>query len=94
MSVIQNDKSKPQDRSEIWKRGLMMLFLLICFGFGYSLLALIAIAQFIGFALNQRHNQLLAQFGRSLARWLSETALFLCCAAENKPFPWGAWPSS
>jgi hypothetical protein len=34
----------------------------------------------------------LTHFGRSLARWLADTALFLTSATDVKPFPWAPWP--
>jgi hypothetical protein len=94
MSLTPKDQDKPEDRSEIWRRGLLMLLLLICFGFGQSLLMFIAVAQFIWLAVNQQRNELLVRFGRSLACWLSDAGLFLCCATEDKPFPWAPWPNS
>ncbi len=36
----------------------------------------------------------LAQFGRSLSRWIADTARYIVCASEAKPFPWAPWPSA
>jgi hypothetical protein len=94
MSLTPKEQDKPADRSELWKRGLLMLLVLICVGFGQSLLTFIAVVQFIWLAVNHEHNELLARFGRSLARWLGDAALFLSCATENKPFPWAPWPNA
>lgn len=81
-------------RSDTWTRGLVMLVLILAFGVGQSLLYLTALMQFFWLLLAKEPNKLLMGFGKSLALWLAETARFLCCAKEEKPFPWTAWPSS
>ncbi len=83
-----------QDKKDIWKRGLIMLLFVIAFGLGQSLLYLVAVAQFIWLIAKHAPNQLLAEFGNSLARWLAGTARFLSCATDDKPFPWAPWPKA
>jgi hypothetical protein len=96
MSLTTNNQSpapfRGDDRSEIWRRGLIMLIFLFCFSFGEGLLVLIAVAQFIWLAKDGRRNEFLAAFGGSLACWLADAARFLTGASENKPFPWAPWP--
>lgn len=77
---------------ETWQRGLMMLLFIVAFGVAQSLLYLIAFIQFFWLLFAQEHNKMLSGFGKSLARWISEISLFLCCATEDKPFPWSSWP--
>jgi hypothetical protein len=77
----------------VWMRGLFMLLLLLAFGVGQGLLWLLAIVQFLWLLFAGEANSQLAQFGGSLSRWLSETARYLTCASETKPFPWAPWPS-
>lgn len=77
---------------DTWFRGLMMLLLIVGFGVAQSLLYLTAFIQFFWLLFAKEHNSMLAQFGKSLAKWLSEIALFLSCASDKKPFPWSAWP--
>lgn len=77
---------------DTWKRGLTMLVFIFAFGVGQSLLYLTALIQFLWLLFAKEPNRLLAGFGKSLALWLAETARFLCCATEVKPFPWTAWP--
>ncbi len=78
--------------SDTWKRGLIMLVLIIAFGVGQWLLYLTAVVQFVWLLIAKERNGLLAGFGKSLALWLAETARFLCCATDEKPFPWRSWP--
>jgi hypothetical protein len=98
MSLTTNNPSplpaRKGDRSEIWRRGAIMLIFLICFGFGQCLLTLIAVMQFIWLAVHGQYNDFIAEFGRSLARWLSEAAEFLSGATNDKPFPWAPWPGA
>jgi len=80
--------------SAIWLRGLYMLLLALAFGVGQTLLCVTAIAQFLWLLFAGEANGQLKRFGATLARWLSDTARFLTCASEEKPFPWAPWPSS
>ena len=75
-----------------WMRGLFMLLLLIAFGIAQGLLWVAAIVQFLWLLFSGEPNALIAQFGKSLSRWLSDTGRFLLCASEANPFPWAAWP--
>ena len=78
--------------SDTWKRGLIMLVLIFGFGVIQGLLYLTAVVQFVWLLIAKERNGLLAGFGNSLAVWLAETARFLCCATDEKPFPWRSWP--
>jgi len=79
-------------RRAVWMRGLFMLLLLIAFWVAQWLLWLVGIVQFLWLAFTDAPNAFLARFGKSLALWLAETARFVSCASEAKPFPWAAWP--
>ena len=81
-------------KSETWKRGLIMLAFMFAFGVGQSILFLIAFAQFLWLLIAKEPNKLLVEFGQSLAVWLAQIAKFLTCAADDKPFPWTAWPTA
>ena len=75
--------------SDIWMRGL-----LFAFGVGQSIMYLTAVAQFLWLLFAKEPNKLLVDFGKSLALWLANTAKFLCCATDEKPFPWTAWAAA
>jgi hypothetical protein len=92
-SQIENAPASPA-KPETWKRGLVMLAFMIAFGAGQSILYLIAVAQFFWLLIAKEPNKLLAEFGQSLAVWLAQTAKFLTCATDEKPFPWTAWPTA
>ncbi|MDH4983897.1 DUF4389 domain-containing protein [Hyphomicrobium sp. D-2] len=77
-----------------WMRGLYMVVLALGFGVGQTLLSLTAIAQFLFLLFSGAPNAQLTRFGETLAFWLGDTAKFLTCASEEKPFPWAAWPTA
>ena len=81
-------------KSEVWKRGLIMLVFMFAFGVGQGILHLSAVAQFLWLLFAKEPNKLLVDFGKSLALWLAHTATFLSCATDEKPFPWTTWPAA
>ena len=98
MSYSYNDEdhvgaTRPTSKA-IWMRGLIMLLFIICFGLVQSVLYVIALIQFVWMLVTGERNAFIAEFGRSLATWLGDTARFLTAETEEKPFPWKAWPTS
>ena len=84
----------PQIRTnEIWKRGLFMLLFAFAFGIGEGLLILLAFVQFLWLLFAKEPNQNLNRFGTSLSIWFADTARFLSCESDQKPFPWRSWPN-
>ena len=92
-TAVARHEDRPAKRA-VWMRGLFMLLLLLAFGVGQGILWLLAIVQFLWLAFTDAPNAFLARFGTSLALWLAETARFVSCASESKPFPWAEWPSA
>lgn len=92
-TVTHEDETR-SGRSAVWMRGLFMLLLLIAFGLAQTLLWATAIVQFLWLLFAGESNGLLVRFGKSLSRWLAETAQFATCGTDAKPFPWKAWPPS
>lgn len=76
----------------VWMRGLYMLLFMIAFWISQWLLWLVAIVQFLWLFFTGEPNAFLARFGRSLSLWLGETARFVACVSDAKPFPWAPWP--
>lgn len=97
--IEQPTGNQPTDRRKssfgdaaIWTRGLYMLLLLLAFSVAHALLCVTAIAQFLWLLFNGEANNQLAQFGNSLSRWFGDTARYLTCVSEVRPFPWAPWP--
>ena len=75
----------------IWMRGLMMLILAFMFALAETVLAVVAVVQFLWMLFAKEKNTLLSDFGSSLGKWLSDVARFQSGATEDKPFPWAKW---
>jgi len=76
-----------------WVRALYLVFFLIAFGLGESVLGLLAVVQFVWLLATGETNRVLRRFGTSLARWFAEVVRFLSGASDDKPFPWKDWPA-
>lgn len=87
-------EARATETREIWKRGLFMLLFAIGFCVGHFVLNLLAVVQFLWLLLAREPNQPLLRFGRSLSTWFADTARFLSCATDEKPFPWRDWPDT
>ncbi len=87
----QGETARPR---EVWKRGLFMLLFAIAFGVGQFVLNVTAVVQFLWLLFASEPNQFLVRFGRSLSAWLADTARFMTCASDDKPFPWQQWPDA
>jgi hypothetical protein len=79
---------------DVWMRGLFMLLFMIGFAIGQWLLNILAVVQFFWLLFAREPNHLLVRFGTTLTIWLAEIARFLCCATDDKPFPWRSWPDA
>ena len=88
------EPAKVSESNEIWKRGLFMLLCVFAFGVGQTLLILLAVVQFVWLLFSKQPNPNLVRFGKSLSVWLADTARFLSCDTDQKPFPWSSWPNS
>lgn len=75
----------------IWMRGLWMLVLALLFGLAETVLAVLAVVQFLWMVFTKEKNLLLMEFGHDLSFWLRDVARFQSGATEDKPFPWKKW---
>ncbi|HUS56360.1 MAG TPA: DUF4389 domain-containing protein [Thermohalobaculum sp.] len=86
--VTERDSRRP-----IWIRGAFMIFFMIAFSITQGLVALMAVIQFLSLMFTAKPNDFIAGFGRSLGRWLEQTARFQSAATDERPFPWAPWPN-
>jgi len=84
---------EPSKRKSTWMRGLFMLILLLLTNLAGTVLAVIALIQFIWLLATGEKNNDLSRFGRGFGRWFSQVVAFQTCETEEKPFPWKGWPS-
>jgi hypothetical protein len=83
-----------RDRRPVWIRGAFMLFFLVAFSLAQTLLAVMAVIQFLSMLIAGEPNRFLADFGTSLGRWLDQVSRFQAGVTEEKPFPWAPWPKA
>jgi hypothetical protein len=89
---IKAGELKPATRN-IWARGLCMLLFVIVFCIFQTFLTLTAVVQFLWVLFTQEPNHILGRFGSSMSIWFGDVTRFLTCVSEDKPFPWGPWPT-
>ena len=77
--------------NRIWMRGLWMLVLALMFGLAETILAVMAVVQFLWMLFAKEKNTLLADFGKDLGKWLADVAMFQTGSTDEKPFPWKKW---
>lgn len=80
-----------QPRS-IWLRGLMMLLMALCYQLVSTVLAMLALLQFVLVLVSDSANLRLSAFGCSLGRYQAQIADFVSFASEDAPFPFADWP--
>lgn len=81
-------------KRNIWMRGLLMILMALAYQLASTLLACVAIIQFVLALVSDAPNSRLAALGRSLGRYQSLIADFVSFATEEPPFPFTDWPSS
>lgn len=77
-----------------WVRGFFMLLFLFIVWFVRLLLTVVAVFQFGAQLITGRPVARGLPFGRGLARYLQQIAMFLTYNTDDKPFPFGPWPDT
>ena len=90
---MNDDVVMPDNKRNIWMRGLYMLFMFLAFQVSGTVLCIVIVIQFVIMLLNDKPNERLVIFGRSLGRYLQQIADFQTFATEEMPFPFMDWPS-
>lgn len=94
MSNMENEQQTYAPSSNIWMRALYMIVFAALFGLAETVLLVLAIVQFFWMLFAKEVNRGLADLGKNLGLWLAEVAAFQTASTEEKPFPWGKWPSA
>ncbi len=81
-------------KRQLWVRLIYMLIIALLWHVAEAVLGVVAIIQFIIALAQNKPNERLVAFGRSLARYLQQMAAFLTFASEEIPFPFSDWPSA
>lgn len=85
-----DDNIEPErDFESMWMRLLWMVLIGIMLGMAQTLLWMIAIAQFLIMLFNKREaNEMLSEFGTTMAVWVAKAVRYQTAASEVKPWPW------
>ncbi|MDO6459589.1 DUF4389 domain-containing protein [Granulosicoccaceae sp. 1_MG-2023] len=79
--------------SDVLMRALYMLLFAVIWSVAEMALAAVAVIQLVLCLLTRETNLRLRVFGAALSRYIYQIAQFLTFTSENKPFPFGDWPS-
>ncbi|MDD2699777.1 MAG: DUF4389 domain-containing protein [Sideroxydans sp.] len=81
-------------KRNIWMRGLFMLLMGFALHVSGTVLAVVAVIQFVIVLVNGSPNDRLLAFGRSLGNYLRQIVNYLTFVTETMPFPFSEWPSA
>ena len=87
-------ESSGEQGESIWIRGLFMLLFVLIYSVAELVVVAVALIQFGWVVFSSEHNPRLARFGASLSRFVYQTMQYWMFNSEEKPFPFGEWPST
>jgi hypothetical protein len=76
---------------EVWRRGLLMLVLVLLVNLAQAVIGLVGLIQFLWMLIARERNAALAEFAEGLGNWLAIAARFVGGASDVLPFPWTRW---
>lgn len=79
-------------RRSIWLRLVFMIVLSVAFNVAEVIIFAVVAFQFLASLFSGQANDRLARFGRNLARYLQQIAVYVTFATDEKPFPFAPWP--
>lgn len=83
----------PDNKRNIWMRGLYMLLMALAFHVCVTVLGVVVLIQFVMTLLADAPNERLISFGRGMGNYLRQIVDFMTFATEDIPFPFGDWPA-
>lgn len=78
--------------SDTWKRLIYIILFIIIGYIGLFIIALVVLVQFLLKLFSGRTNQRLRALSREIAVYYQQIIGYITLAAEDKPYPFGAWP--
>lgn len=83
----------PQPGATSGYAALFMLLMALAYHVASTVLWFVTIIQFLIALMNDKPNDRLVSFGRSIGRYLQQLANYLTFATEAIPFPFSDWPT-
>lgn len=77
----------------LWQRGCYMLGFCFLAYFTFWVLLIMAVIQLIVVAIDKKTSSDLKNFSRNLVQYLFELMAFIGFASDERPFPFGTFPS-
>lgn len=90
---MDDDTKKNLTDRGIWLRLVHILVFVVAFNIAEVLIAAVTVFQFLSKLITRDTNRNLADFGQNLATYVYQVILFLTFRSDDKPFPFGPWPS-
>lgn len=81
-------------KRNIWLRGLLMILMALAYQLASTVLAFVALIQFLLAVISETPNLRLKSFGHCLGLYQGQIADFVSFASEDLPFPFSDWPST
>ena len=92
--LTENLKKRVSDPYMVRRAAYMLLFVVIFTAIADTLLPAVMLAQLIYLIIIGRRNRQLVWLGKVLTDYTCGVLRYLTFASEDKPFPFGEWPSS
>ncbi|CAK0761109.1 hypothetical protein CCP3SC1_340020 [Gammaproteobacteria bacterium] len=92
--LTENLKSRVSDPYVTRRAAYMLVFIVLFTAIADTLLPAIMLVQFVHLLVTGRRNRQLIWVGKVLTDYTSAVLRYLTFAGEDKPFPFGEWPSS
>jgi hypothetical protein len=78
----------------LWQRLIYMLVFWLLAYVAFCLAIFLAAVQFVLLIISKEKNEELAHFSRNLVQYVGECLSYIVFAQEEKPFPFGKFPSA
>lgn len=88
---LSGDGTLPPTPESVWRRGLLMLVLVLLVNLAQAVIGLVGLIQFLWMLIARERNAALAEFAEGLGSWLAITARFVGGSSDALPFPWTRW---
>ncbi len=90
--VDEGEQTDYYPRRSNWLRAILIIIVLIGYGFGEALLWFLALIQFFWIVIKSEPNPHIQRFAGRLIKWTSAAISFCLWKSDKAPFPFAPWP--
>ncbi len=90
---MQDDMIDSVKETSTWYRGLYMLLFAIIYSIAELMVILVAVFQFVATLFTGRPMERVLDFGDDLSIYVYEILQYVTFNSDEKPFPFGPWPT-